>query len=315
MHYDKRQNGSHGRSLTRDIPELNLRAGDRLEPSSALADVGGFEDLDVPATVVFWRCSLETIARHRNPLFCAELGTSPRRSLIVDLLHCMNLGVLHTWVVKALWLLLTSGVFGDIGTADEKLQTAVMALRHELLEWYKERHIAHPKENLTRLADLTVKMIGTQNEQKCKTKGAETYGLSLFVMAYLDRYRAVLGERGQTVHRAGWCLYRMQRIWAECGCEIPHARVQECFDLYSEHISLMRDVGDFIPKHHLMWHMLENLGFQGNPLHYACWLDEALNKVLKAACRDTSQATFEGSVLMRMRYLLADRRGMKPCRN
>jgi hypothetical protein len=47
-----------------------------------------------------------------------------------------------------------------------------------------------------------------------------------------------------------------------------------------------------------------NLDYHGNPKLYATWLDEALNKVLKASCRQTSQSTFERSVLFRMRYML-----------
>ena len=43
--------------------------------------------------------------------------------------------------------------------------------------------------------------------------------------------------------------------------------------------------------------------YLGNPL-YATWQDEALNKTLKLACRETSQAGFERTILYRMREIL-----------
>ena len=55
----------------------------------------------------------------------------------------------------------------------------------------------------------------------------------------------------------------------------------------------------FIPKHHMMLHLLRKSSFLGNPRHYATWEDESENRRLKAMCRHTSQATFENSVLTR----------------
>jgi hypothetical protein len=60
----------------------------------------------------------------------------------------------------------------------------------------------------------------------------------------------------------------------------------------------------FTPKHHKVFHLLRNIGYQGNVRLYATWFDEALNKMLKAACRFTSQATFDRTVLVRMRSVL-----------
>ena len=83
---------------------------------------------------------------------------------------------------------------------------------------------------------------------------------------------------------------------------------EECFDRYAEHIQLLREEdAQFTPKHHLLWHLLLGMRDLGNPATYACWMDEALNKTLKASCRQTSQATFESTVLLRMRDLLQAR--------
>jgi hypothetical protein len=59
------------------------------------------------------------------------------------------------------------------------------------------------------------------------------------------------------------------------------------------------------PKFHIVFHLIFDISFFGNPSLYATWYDEALNKLLKSTCRQTSQSTFERSVLIRMRELLS----------
>eukprot|EP00969_Alexandrium_andersonii_P132959 5879819-Alexandrium_andersonii.AAC.1 len=71
LHYDRRKDGAHGRALTRRLPRWGLERNDRLEPSEELRDVGDFESLAVPTTVLFWRTRAETRTRHRNPLLPA----------------------------------------------------------------------------------------------------------------------------------------------------------------------------------------------------------------------------------------------------
>ena len=83
---------------------------------------------------------------------------------------------------------------------------------------------------------------------------------------------------------------------------------EECFERYAEHITLLREEeAQLTPKHHVLWHLLLGMRDLGNPATYACWMDEALNKTLKASCRQTSQATFEPTVLFRMSDLLQAR--------
>jgi hypothetical protein len=72
-------------------------------------------------------------------------------------------------------------------------------------------------------------------------------------------------------------------------------------------MALMVPWESWTPKHHVVYHMLLNTGFHGNPELYANWEDEALNKMLKACCRYVSQLRFEESCLLRMRSLLKAR--------
>jgi hypothetical protein len=80
---------------------------------------------------------------------------------------------------------------------------------------------------------------------------------------------------------------------------------------YAKHVALMVPFESYTPKYHLMFHLLYQSRFHGNPTYYATWLDESLNKTLKAACKHASHMTFEGSVLLKMRELLRDNRGFK----
>lgn len=142
MRYDKRGAGVHGRALTARFPDLALEVGDRLEPSAELPDVGLFDEASTPFVALFWRVSEESITRRPNPLFIfgllLGLGVSAARSLAIDTLHSMHLGVLKIWGKICVWEILLSGVFGTTGAADENLATAVLAFRASLMNWYKQ---------------------------------------------------------------------------------------------------------------------------------------------------------------------------------
>ena len=93
--YDNR-----GRALVRDVPALNLLAGDRLEPNPRLPDFAGFERLVPPLHVLFWRPQSETLARHRCPIFGVR-GVSVQ-TLAIDMLHCLHIGVFQIIVLDVL---------------------------------------------------------------------------------------------------------------------------------------------------------------------------------------------------------------------
>ena len=61
-----------------------------------------------------------------------------------------------------------------------------------------------------------------------------------------------------------------------------------------------------LPKRYLAAHLVHDSWFFGNPRVYANWQDEALNRLLRACCRNVSQATFEVTVLSAMQLLLVE---------
>ena len=95
LRYDRKDKGCHGRCLVEDVPVLGLKAGDRLEPSVALPDIGRqFDNLTLfPFPVTFWRSSEQTWVYHRLPLWSERAGFTHDLAMGVDWLHTLSLGV------------------------------------------------------------------------------------------------------------------------------------------------------------------------------------------------------------------------------
>jgi hypothetical protein len=242
LRYDKRPDGARGRALVRDlvINGCHLRANDRLEPSPRLLDIGALDHLDnFPLDIVFWRPSNETLTRHRNPLFSALLGVTPRRSLVVDVLHAINLGVLLIWCRKALWHMILSGAYGSSGTGHENIIAAVLVLRNNLMKFYSAYDRANPGSTLTRVADLTPSMLGEHSDQKLKTKGAETWGVALFALSELKARSGILGLDGERLAHAGDALVGMINIWRGHGWKIPRPKRQELLTNSPSHKAIL----------------------------------------------------------------------------
>ena len=279
-------------------------------------DVGPSEDANLfPAIFVFWRSSMQSITRHRNPVFQASLGVTPRRSLVVDTLHALFLGQMKSFVCLLLWTLLDSGIFGNLGTHDEQLMTGILNLRGQLMAWYRERHQRNPSERLTRLSNLTMKMFGSSQDRKIKTKAAETWGMLIFLADVFERCIPRLPPNASQLLEAARCLIRLVEIWNENGVTLPEAAIDECFSSYHRFCDLtsVDEYDLFQPKRHLIWHLLASIPDKGNPRFHANWYDEALNKILKRATRELSQTTF-GQALLESMPLVLDREHRKRLR-
>jgi hypothetical protein len=305
--YDKRPDGSRGRALNAnvDVTAPKLLQGDRLEPSPTLLDVSDFEAIvTFPVRATFWRPSHETMTRHRNPIFQRELGITPR-ILTVDLLHAFYLGVLQRWCRVAVWMVINSGVFGRVGTQDERIQIAIIALGNMLNHWYKRRHSANPLEKLTRITTFKRGRVGDPGDPQCKTKGAETWGFMLFLLDVMHTHLARLPDNARRVMDAGLALKGLMDLFDAAGPRLTSVEIQQAWDFYSRFGALTDDDEDFaMPKRHVALHLLERLPDLGNPKVYANWLNEAYNKHMKLACRTTNQFTFETSLYTRMREIM-----------
>eukprot|EP00969_Alexandrium_andersonii_P077368 3411725-Alexandrium_andersonii.AAC.1 len=133
----------------------------------------------------------------------------------------MNLGIMLAFGRHTIWFLLDKNVYGLVGSAGERLASAVLRLRGELMAFYKEYKGQNEDSNLTQVADLTPAMLGTPEHPLLKTKAAETHGIVLFLDSQLAKHRDVLGPEGQVLRDAGRCLIRFVEIMEEEGPILP----------------------------------------------------------------------------------------------
>ena len=271
-----------------------------------MPDIGAIEHAsDFPLDIVFWRPADETLTRHRNPMFSRELGVTPSRSVVVDLLHAVYLGILLVWSRVTIWALISAGAYGDANTR-EGIFAAVLVLRSRLMRFYPVYERAH-QETLTRVADFTPTMIGSADNPQLKTKGAETWGVALFLIAELkEKYSMIPNSEGARLMHAGQSLEQVIRIWKGAGWVMPARLQEEAFERMVIFVDLMRVFEAYVPKFHLVFHALSETGTKGNPWFYSSWLDEALNKQLKGCCRNASAQTFDETVLLKMCEVLKE---------
>ena len=210
LYYDKRTYGSRGRALKAAIPALGLKSGNRLEPCPALPDVADFGKVPLPATVLFWRPSQETFARHRNPLFTPELGIDVQ-SLRVDTLHTLFLGVfqlqcaavVHALVAADVWQTALAGC----ANPPERLQASAVHLTHEVHAWVRSQR-GHA---LIAIPEITTRHLGTASAPDCKLKGAQTKTLLLFLNEFLPTHAGKL-RHGADMVTASDCLVRHMNL-------------------------------------------------------------------------------------------------------
>ena len=213
--WDKRDGGAQGGASALDLPSLRLFVNDRLEPSAVCESLESLA-VDVPVRLTFGRRSAEILARHRNTSFSTELGRIPNRSSTVDALHCLYLGVMRACCRTAIWKILLSGVFGEVGL-DAHLQNAVLVMHHELSQWYTARGRDATAKPATEVSDMTTTMVGSQSHPRCKTKGAIRND-ALHVAHPLEKYKERVGRRRDLMLRGGSALLDLvavERVWPQ----------------------------------------------------------------------------------------------------
>ena len=141
-------------------------------------------------SLLWWRPSNETWVRRRCPLFSEAYGVGIH-SLIVDILHCLHLGVLQKYVVFCWWELIEHNVWNvDASNEDELLSLSLHLLRSALFAWYPRYRAAYPLEasTLTEVPDITPKTLGPKHKFLLKTKAAMTRPLVPFTVDLLKKH-------------------------------------------------------------------------------------------------------------------------------
>ena len=162
-------------------------------------------------------------------------GVSAERSLTVDTLHALYLGVMNVFCKVAVWYLLMSGVYGSTGSSPGGVTCCCLAMRSSLFAWFTKRHAEFPTEVLTHLCDLTPAMVGTSGDRKCKTKASETWSMLLFLLDEIQKFNGRLGDEWQRLLQAGQCLESMVLLWRRCSWKVPPDVIQESRNPQTKH--------------------------------------------------------------------------------
>jgi hypothetical protein len=297
LHYDRRRAGSHGRALTCDLFRFGLQKGDRLEPSATVPDIGAVDTRgDFPFELVFWRCSMETIVKHRCPIFSRRSWILPD-IICVDELHTMHLGIFQDYILAVVWQAFDADVWQCRGHLpdDAYFAQAALRLRAELFKWYREERIRNPTQPLHQLGDLQLQMLGTREHKQLHAKAAESGTLVRFAYDLAVRHRTVLGSA--LVH-CGSGLMQYLEVTRSSSAKLTDTERQRIADGILRFLSYRAAAGvEWKPKAHLSAHMIADLDRFGNPLCTGTWLDEGLNHQLASICRTAHAAVWSRRIL------------------
>ena len=205
LQYDTRKQGNRGRCLAKDVPALQLRAGDRLEPSPTCPDIGvSLQALtQFPKAMVFWRMDAEEPVRHRNPLWCPELGVTTE-ILCIDTLHTLALGLCSSYVARAVWFVLDSNPY-DLGSSfsqDERHTRTLQRMQPQLQRFYKETN-----HRWTDVGELRMEIFGKRQSPQLHLKGHQTLGLLHFLHQFIHTSLAEAPQSkawGKVCGSVGW---------------------------------------------------------------------------------------------------------------
>jgi hypothetical protein len=166
VRWHKPKKGVGGRVVFRDcsVGGTDLKAGDRIEPSLVVPDIGQVQNLDVPSTITLWRARtshdgkiIDSVSR-RCPLFSSTLHCNPVSSLAIDSLHTVALGVCQRFVSACIWRVLLRNPWNIAGDLTSALDTEINYVKADLNLFQSD-----PENKVDRnraVASLTLKMLG-----------------------------------------------------------------------------------------------------------------------------------------------------------
>ena len=206
----------------------NLAVGDRLEPSFGLMDIGdGFDNLTVfPCVVWFWRRSQETATLHRIPLWNKDTGCTHDRTMGVDNLHTLSLGVYAFFCQFLIHMCFSCDVWETRETTEEaRIRMSVYRMEHDLKTFYrreKRRGVNHSVE----VQHITPGMFGTKATPCFNLKAGEANHFLPFVRWVITQHSAKL-EQVDLLVQACDSLLRIQDLTREHPCVFPQAAILE----------------------------------------------------------------------------------------
>jgi hypothetical protein len=209
--FDRRNHGNHGRCLVLDFDDLGLMKGDRLEPTPEMPDIMAFDTREPPVRCCFWRASTDTLARHRSPLFAADLHVSPNASFQIDWLHTLSLGIFQDYGAALMGRLFDANVWKCPGNIDARIKLSVGHIENDLFAFYAAE--AKAGRNHSRVQRLDYGMFVKGGAYSLSLHGSETNGFLCFAVSQLvERFKLPLGADYKPLAKLGLALVQIKSI-------------------------------------------------------------------------------------------------------
>ena len=306
LHFDDRPYGYKGRALFAPYPEKGLIKGDRLEPSRSLRDVHDLEFItEFPVELTFWRTSQERRLNRANHFFNHVPGLTYLCLCLCEL-HILNLGVLGKYIAFCFYFVLLRNVFElHVSTQDELLSFGMLRLRDKLWAHYKREHVVDPSQNISRVHNLTVGMLGDKAHRENPTmhllRGGEIRSLLTFTVSLLKEFQHRLPPREALfLVQAGEHLLAYYSLCRQYGRVMPEGVVRRLFFHALRHIKLFSSVGgQLIPKHHFWIHLILQSKWLGNPRMRSTMQNESINGLVARVAATCHRATFVVTVFQK----------------
>ena len=289
---------STGRHLRDDVAGTPLKKWDRLEPTEGHPDPASFDSrIDYPFVQTFWRGSRETLVTRLCPLWDADIGVTPE-IVTVDLMHTLLLGPVLVFCKFAIWALIESHAYCDPGLPrTAALRESATQIRTALWRWYR----ANPR--FTRLPSFNHKKLGSWDKRYFKTKAAEALGFVNFLESELLKFRHRLSE--PSIAEAAGLLCKTYDLAKAVGWNPSVEEIDGVMRVWVSYVDTVSRLELETPKVHLMFHLIHGMARHGGAGHYAVFIDESLNLLLKRVLRNVHQQTFEASGLAKMELALS----------
>ena len=126
--------------------------------------------------------------------------------------------------MAAFWCIINSRMFiAGATTVEELVQLSCMFLRNTVTTWYSQRRSTG---DVSRIPDISGKVIGSPDAPKFKAKAMETYGVLLFLT---DFFRQHQGRKPEfvTFLEAAEMLVEMIRLIREADPVLKHSELQD----------------------------------------------------------------------------------------
>ena len=146
-------------------------------------------------------------------------------------------------------------------------------MKHSLMGWRRQRHRLHPEERLTRVGNLTRRMLGDPSDTQLKTKGADTWDVLLFTAATLAANQDRLPAAASRLLEAARACIGMVDVVSRTGGHMPPVATRSSRELYERRLALTDVMPELaVPKRHIVMRMIETMPVFGNPrLGPICW--------------------------------------------